>query len=368
MTAKGFYRYLKLSPIFLSSLAMVSAMVWAVEEVQDRSKVTQETSQSNISHEGNDRVRLVPDNLFGVDFVGSQFGWAAGYYGTILKTVDGGENWTYISLQNTDLIRRIQFLDKDSGWLVTHRGRIMSSKNGGATWENRYIDDNQINLRNIKFFDADVGWAVGHEGTILHTSDGGETWVKQSLRNFGGRDLPRLNGLVVLSQSWAMLAGEFGVIAETIDAGNTWTIISPPHFKATFTEIELVGDAIFAIGLDGVIARVNSVGNDGFARPESARDEGAAHVQLLDSGVDQHLFDITANQDGEGIVVGLANILLIRNGNQLIPVEIDRPDRNYLYFMGAALISNTQYVLVGAGGMAVTFDTATAGMNAVLKW
>jgi photosystem II stability/assembly factor-like uncharacterized protein len=370
MIAKDFYRHLKLTPIFLSSIAMVSAMVWAIEEAQDRSKVTPGVYQSNISYDGDDRVRLVPDNLFAIDFVDSRFGWAAGYYGTILKTVDGGETWTHISLPNTDLIRRIQFLDKDRGWLVTHRGRIMSSKNGGSTWENRYIDDNQINLRNIKFFDADVGWAVGHEGTILRTSDGGETWIKQSLSNFGGRDLPRLNGLVVLSQSWAMLAGEFGVIAETIDAGNTWTIISAPDFNATFTEIELVGDSIFAVGLDGVIAHVHSVGIDRFTLPDDAGGEGKepAYVQLLDSGVDQHLFDITANQDGEGIVVGLANILVIRNGKPLIHVEIHRPDRNYLYFMGAALVSNTKYVLVGTGGMAVTFDTETAGMNGVLKW
>ncbi|MFT6005339.1 MAG: photosystem II stability/assembly factor-like uncharacterized protein [Pseudoalteromonas tetraodonis] len=370
MIAKGISRHLNLGAVFLSTVAMVAAVVWVADEVQGRSTFAAVNSQSNISHDGDDRVRLVPDNLFGADFVDTQFGWAAGYYGTILKTIDGGENWTHISLPNTDLIRRILFLDKDRGWLVTHRGRIMSSNDGGSTWETRYLDDNQINLRNIKFFNADIGWAVGHEGTILHTNDGGETWVNQHLINFGGRDLPRLNGLAVLSESRAMLVGEFGVIAETVDGGNTWTIISSPDFKATLTEIEAVGDSIFAVGLDGVFARVHSDGIGSLTDPESegAAGEAPARVELLDSGVDQHLFDITANQDGEGIVVGLANILVIKNGKQLNPIEIDRPDRNYLYFMGAAPISNTKYILVGAGGMAVTFDTATADMKEVVKW
>ena len=118
-------------------------------------------------------------------------------------------------------------MDKNYGWLVTHRGRIMSSEDGGTTWKTRYSEENQINLRNIKFLDDSIGWAVGHEGTILYTNDGGETWTNQSLSNFTGRDLPRLNGLTVLSETRAMLAGEFGVIAETVAAGHRRT--SKPH-------------------------------------------------------------------------------------------------------------------------------------------
>ena len=363
--AKVPHRYLHLVPILLCAVAMMAAMAWAVDEGLNRSKSTPVTSQSNISHHGDDRVRLVPDNLFGVDFVDTKIGWAAGYYGTILKTVDGGDSWTHISLPNSDLIRRIEFLDKDRGWLVTHRGRIMSSDDGGITWDTRHLEDDHINLRNIKFFNADIGWAVGHEGTILHTNDGGETWANQSLNNFGGRDLPRLNGLAVLSESQAMLAGEFGVIAETIDAGKTWTIISSPDFKATFTEIEQVGDSILAVGLDGVVAHVHSDEIDSLTLPDG---EESIRVELLNSGVDQHFFDIVANENGEGIVVGLANILTIKNGNEIDIIEIGRPDRDYLYFMGAAPISETKYFLVGAGGLTVTLDTATAEMIGSVKW
>jgi photosystem II stability/assembly factor-like uncharacterized protein len=365
MIAKGPHRHLNLVLSLLTAVGMMAAVAWAVEEGQNRQTTTPVISQSNISHHGDDRVRLVPDNLFGVDFIETQFGWAAGYYGTILKTVDGGENWTHISLPNTDLIRRIQFFDKDRGWLVTHRGRIMSSLDGGTTWETRHLEDDHINLRNIEFFDVNIGWAVGHEGTILHTNDGGETWANQSLNNFGGRDLPRLNGLAVLSESRAMLAGEFGVIAETVDAGKTWTIISSPDFKATFTEIEQVGGSILAVGLDGVVARVHS---DEIAKHTLPDGEEPVRVELLSSGVDQHFFDIVANENGEGIVVGLANILTIKNGSELTSIEIDHPDRNYLYFMGAAPISETKYLLVGAGGLTATLDTATAEMIGSVKW
>ena len=358
-----FYKFLFL--LFLGLVITIPLMVWMSNEDQSKSKLVSRVSQSNITNYEDDRIRFVPDNLFSVDFVGKSYGWVAGYYGTILRTIDGGEKWTHISLPNTDLIRRIQFLNKNDGWLVTHRGKIMSSKDGGSTWKTRYSADNQINLRNIKFLDNSVGWAVGHEGTILHTNDGGETWTNQFLNNFTGRDLPRLNGLTVLSESKAMLAGEFGVIAETVDAGKTWTIISSPDIKATFTEIEQVGSSILAVGLNGIVAQVNSEKIDMSFFPE---DGEPVRVELLNSDVNKHFFDIVTNKNGEGIVVGLANILTIKNGGALNKFKIDLPDRDYLYFMGATPISESKYVLVGAGGLAVTFDTTSAEIIGLVKW
>ena len=358
-----FYKFLFL--LFLGLVITIPLMVWMSNEDQSKSKPVSRVSQSNITNYEDDRIRFVPDNFFSVDFVGKSYGWVAGYYGTILKTIDGGENWTHISLPNTDLIRRIQFLNKNDGWLVTHRGRIMSSKDGGSTWKTRYSADNQINLRNIKFLDNSIGWSVGHEGTILHTNDGGETWTNQFLNNFTGRDLPRLNGLTVLSESKAMLAGEFGVIAETVDAGKTWTIISSPDIKATFTEIEQVGSSILAVGLNGIVAQVNSEKIDMSVFPE---DGEPVRVELLNSDVNKHFFDIVTNKNGEGIVVGLANILTIKNGGVLNKIKIDLPERDYLYFMGATPISESKYVLVGAGGLAVTFDTTSAEIIGLVKW
>ncbi|MDA9657766.1 YCF48-related protein [bacterium] len=322
-------------------------------------------SQSNIEDHNGERMRFVQDNLFAIDFIDQLHGWAAGYYGTILKTVDGGKNWTHISLPNTDLIRRIQFLDENSGWLVTHRGHIMNSVDGGFTWKTLFLEKNNLNLRNIRFLDSEIGWAVGHEGTILYTNDGGQTWAYQSLNNYTGRDLPRLNGLTILSKTRAMLAGEFGVIAETINAGKNWTVISPPDITATFTEINKVGNSILAVGLDGVVAEVSS---DKFSSMDDAKDSEQARVKLLNSEVNTHLFDITANKNGDGIVVGLANILTIENGNELKKIELDLPDLNYLYFMGAASLSDSKYALVGARGLAVTLDTSTAEINGLVKW
>ncbi|MDC0061716.1 YCF48-related protein [Pseudomonadota bacterium] len=359
------YSYKLLFWVFLAIITSILLVSWGVNSNKIQSKPVLKISQSNIKDHKGERIRFVQDNLFAIDFIDQLHGWAAGYYGTILKTIDGGRNWIHISLPNTDLVRRIQFLNKDYGWLVTHRGRIMNSIDGGSTWKTLFLDKNNINLRNIRFLDSNVGWAVGHEGTILYTNDGGQTWTYQFLSNYTGRDLPRLNGLTVLSKTRAMLAGEFGVIAETINAGKTWTVISSPDIKATFTEIEQVGNLVLAVGLDGVIAQVNSNKLNLQATP---KDVDQVRVKLLNSEVNNHLFDIATNKNGEGIVVGLANILAIKNGNKLEKIELDLPDLNYLYFMGATSLSESKYALVGARGLAITIDTSTAEINGLVKW
>ena len=62
------------------------------------------------------------------------------------------------------------------------------------------------------------------------------------------------------------------------------------------------------------------------------------------------------------------NILTIENGSEFNKIEINLPDRNYLYFMGATPISESKYVLVGARGLAVTLDTTTTEIMGLIKW
>ena len=122
MTLMKSYSYKLLFWVFLAIITSILLVSWGVNSNKIQSKPVLKISQSNIKDHKGERIRFVQDNLFAIDFIDQLHGWAAGYYGTILKTIDGGRNWIHISLPNTDLVRRIQFLNKDYGWLVTHRG------------------------------------------------------------------------------------------------------------------------------------------------------------------------------------------------------------------------------------------------------
>ena len=80
--------------------------------------------------------------LFGVSFTDANNGTAVGWYGTILRTTDGGQNWVI----------------QPSGILGT-----------------------KIGLYGVSFTDANTGTAVGGvlNATILRTTDGGANWVSQ---------------------------------------------------------------------------------------------------------------------------------------------------------------------------------------------
>jgi len=57
-------------------------------------------------------------------------------------------------------------------------GAIYRSRDGGATWEKR--DSGTIkSLYGVSMADEQRGWAVGQGGLILHTQDGGDTWQSQ---------------------------------------------------------------------------------------------------------------------------------------------------------------------------------------------
>ena len=117
------------------------------------------------------------------------------------------------------------------------------------------------------------------------------------------------------------------------------------HKKLLSQEIEQVGNLVLAVGLDGVIAQVNSNKLNLQATP---KDVDQVRVKLLNSEVNNHLFDIATNKNGEGIVVGLANILAIKNGNKLEKIELDLPDLNYLYFDGCYISLRIKICISGS--------------------
>ena len=119
MTLMKSYSYKLLFWVFLAIITSILLVSWGVNSNKIQSKPVLKISQSNIKDHKGERIRFVQDNLFAIDFIDQLHGWAAGYYGTILKTIDGGRNWIHISLPNTDLVRRIQFSEQRL-WVVSY--------------------------------------------------------------------------------------------------------------------------------------------------------------------------------------------------------------------------------------------------------
>ena len=108
---------------------------------------------------------------------------AVGQYGTIQKTVDGGNEWNIV-LEKRDLyLKSVDFIDNQTGFVAGSYGLpnynstsvILKTTDGGKTWNMTDLKVDQ-SLFFIKFpEDSDIGYAVGIN-SIFKTEDRGQTW------------------------------------------------------------------------------------------------------------------------------------------------------------------------------------------------
>ena len=131
------------------------------------------------------------NDLSAIFFIDSSNGWGVGNYGMfprrvqILKTIDGGENWTSLLDQPTiedNFLNNIHFTDINKGWVVGDAGTVLYTVDGGTTWIPQQSGTTN-NLNNVFFTDFNNGWIIGDNGTILHTSNAGVTFIEEAQAN-----------------------------------------------------------------------------------------------------------------------------------------------------------------------------------------
>ncbi len=128
--------------------------------------------------------------LRSIRFVDQNNGFATGESGIIMKTTDGGNNWSQQAVISSFHFSDIFFNDDLNGYVtgeylgVPHYAAIFKTSDGGINWSETSLGTNE-SLAGIYFTDAYHGWAVGgdsnNEGLIYYTSDMGQTWSMQSI-------------------------------------------------------------------------------------------------------------------------------------------------------------------------------------------
>lgn len=151
---------------------------------------------------------------------------------TILRTTDGGVNWSIISDNLAPWLRAVHFADNSTGYAVGDAGTILKSTDGGVNWNAQTltgsISSRQYN--DVHFINATTGIAVGgwltndSITTIIRTTDGGANW-NVVMDNLGSM----LNGVHFYNSTDGYTVGDDGVIYFTNDAGLTWTLQNIPN-------------------------------------------------------------------------------------------------------------------------------------------
>lgn len=198
-------------------------------------------------------------------FAGSTV-FAAGYYGRVYRSTDGGQNWTVayqegVSPRWTKFLG-IDFVDANTGVVVgidaNDQGVVRRTTDGGQTWSVVSIPSSPI-ISSVRFGSPTVGLAAGGT-TLLRTTDGGQTWSKVTvspLYPFEG-----ILGLTFISPTTVVMSTDFGLNRST-DGGLTWTRVADFFQRGVPVLLESVafGDANTGVAVgDNIILRTTDGG------------------------------------------------------------------------------------------------------------
>lgn len=247
--------------------------------------------------------------LHDIYFVSENKGFIGGSSGTLLATVDGGKTWTKERSFTGDTIRQIYFSDANTGWLLCERdifklganspSYLLKTTDGGANWTQINFGGGRSRIAKIFFAKNGFGLAVGESGalfalqddartwkknpspirylmldgaftddfhgsivggggTILFTEDAGASWNQASV--FGDKQA-KLNSVFFINQKMGWTAGTAGKIYQTINGGKIWR-----EQKSNVTDN--LSDIFFsntaegwAVGDDGTILHTKTAGN-----------------------------------------------------------------------------------------------------------
>jgi hypothetical protein len=116
--------------------------------------------------------------LLDLFFYDNLIGWAVGYHGIVLSTVDGGESWITQDSGITGNLTSVHFINTQTGWTVGEGGLVLKTMT---------VARPGIMLKGLcsivvisMYGGCRQGMVAGVNGTILTTSDGGENWVSQN--------------------------------------------------------------------------------------------------------------------------------------------------------------------------------------------
>lgn len=209
-----------------------------------------------------------------VSFVSDKEGWAAGHWGTVLHTIDGGDNWT-IERQDTTTDQP---------------------------------------LLSVLFSDDQNGIITGIWSLALRTKDGGKSWapIKIPAPPGAGKSDANLYRLFAGKKGMLYIAAEQGIVYRSEDSGDTWELV-PSGYKGSFwTGLTTDDDSILVAGLQGKVYR--------------STDEGKSWAPV-DTGETASITGLAQAADGTIYGVGLEGMTIMSKDHGQSFTHVQRGDR-----------------------------------------
>jgi len=303
--------------------------------------------------EWTEQQTAVNDYLYGMHCRSDQrvyaVGWGASPGGVILRTIDGGENWSDTIPLDRSYLFDVKFLDDDFGMACGYDGfertaLILTTIDGGESWFPRTFDQS-FGFYVLQFPSAGVGYVCGYGGTILKTSDGGNEWARTNTgTNWVFRWMQFLND----TTGYAVAGSNFNNpsrIYKTVD-GENWGLVK--DFAGRF----VIGSISFSDVDSGV-----AVGNDGNEAIYRTTDGGANWTRVYSTAVREVLQTVAMNGNNGWAAGGAGRIHRTEDGG--VSWRLDATLDGAPLLMASAAFGNSAFV-GGEGGRVFKFELANS--------
>ena len=149
-------------------------------------------------------------------------GYAAGDFGTLLRTNDGGTGWGTVRTGQSLNFREIDVIDADSVVLASDCA-ARRTDDGGKTFRRLPFISNERScargVRAVSFPTGDIGYLLLGDGAVLRTDDGGRSFSSKPVPGGGGF----ISALMFRNETDGLAATTGGDIFRTTNGGNSWT-------------------------------------------------------------------------------------------------------------------------------------------------
>jgi photosystem II stability/assembly factor-like uncharacterized protein len=191
---------------------------------------------------------LGPNNL--TDLVcGGSTCYAAGAFGTLLKSTNAGSTWSGVVTGLTLDLRRVRMAGSPDRLVVGAGCALRRSDDGGATFQRLPFSASDLSCPSpvgaFSFPSSSVGYLVLTNNSVLSTADGGQTFTRRTAVPV----IPPATDLLCTSDT-TCFASSGGSIQRTTDGAVTWTQVagfSLPLFgleQADATTLYAVGQTL----------------------------------------------------------------------------------------------------------------------------
>ena len=181
--------------------------------------MTAQAADVTVGHSGWNWGNPLPqgNTLRAVEFDGS-LGFAAGDFGTLIRTTDGGATWTGVRTGTTASLTRVSIADQNA--VVVGGGcALLRSDDGGQTFRPLALDCGGSRIVALSFPSPQNGFVLLASGTLLRTTDGGASFTP-------GGTIPDTATDVFFTDSSTGFAvtraAAGGAVYRSTDGGGTW--------------------------------------------------------------------------------------------------------------------------------------------------